>query len=185
MPADPVFYEDSWFDSGSEDGYSCLDFKILSEDVNGNYIDPTHLVYSVFTDDDVPFVFLAETYSYDLTEDMTEIPYEIYSSGYDFSDSRIYFYRTNEGDNPMFTSRIGIQVHYDVPVTNDKRETTIVRNSSNIVYWQLPTAITTISSDQATTGDDAYYNMMGQRFTTATNLPAGIYIHHGKKVIVK
>lgn len=185
VPADPVLYEDSWFDSGSEDGYSCLDFKILSEDVDGNYIDPTHLVYSVFTDDDVPFVFLAETYSYDLTEDMTEIPFEIYSSGYDFSDSRIYFYRTNEGDNPMFTSRIGIQVHYDVPVTNDKRETTIVRNSSNIVYWQLPTAITTISNDQTTTGDDAYYNMMGQRFTTATNLPAGIYIHHGKKVIVK
>ena len=58
VPADPVLYEDSWFDSGEEDGYSCFDFTVLPEDVDGNYIDPSHLVYSIFTDDDVPFVFL-------------------------------------------------------------------------------------------------------------------------------
>lgn len=185
VPADPILYEDSWFDSGEEDGYSCFDFKVLNEDVDGNYIDPTHLVYSIFTDNDMPFTFLAETYGNDLTEDMTEIPYEIYSSGYDFNDSRIYFYRTNTGSNPMFTERIGIQVHYDVPVTNDKRETTIVRNSSNIVYWQLPTAINKIETTTTTTGDNAYYNMMGQRFNSAAGLPAGIYIHNGKKVVVK
>ena len=52
VPADPVLYEDSWFDSGEEDGYSCFDFTVLAEDVDGNYIDPTHLVYSIFTDDD-------------------------------------------------------------------------------------------------------------------------------------
>ena len=185
VPADPILYEDSWFDSGEEDGYSCLDFTVLPEDVDGNYIDPSHLVYSIFTDNDVPFVFLAETYVNDLVEDMTEIPYDIYNGGYDFDISRIYFYRTNMNDNPMFTDRIGIQVHYDVPVVNDKRETTIVRNSSNIVYWQQPTAITTVNSDPVTTGDNAYYNMMGQRFTNRNNLPAGIYIHNGKKVVIK
>ena len=185
VPADPVLYEDSWFDSGEEDGYSCFDFTVLPEDVDGNYIDPTHLVYSIFTDNDVPFVFLADTYAFDLVEDMTEIPYEIYNGGYDFDISRIYFYRTNMNDNPMFENRIGIQVHYDVPVVNDKRETTIVRNSSNIVYWQLPTAITTVNNDSVNTGDNAYYNMMGQRFTNGNNLPAGIYIHNGKKVVIK
>lgn len=185
VPADPVLYEDSWFDSGEEDGYSCLDFTVLPEDVDGNYIDPSHLVYSIFTDNDVPFVFLADTYTSDLTEDMTEIPYEIYNGGYDFDISRIYFYRTNMNDNPLFMNRIGIQVHYDVPVVNDKRETTIVRNSSNIVYWQLPTAITTVNSEPVNNGDNAYYNMMGQRFTNGNNLPAGIYIHNGKKVVVK
>ncbi len=185
VPADPVLYEDSWFDSGSEDGYSCFDFTVKAEDVDGNYIDPAHLVYSIFTDDDVPFVFLADTYVNDLTEDMTEIPYEIYNGGYDFDVSRIYFYRTNQGDNPMFENRIGIQVHYDVPVVNEMGETTIVRNSSHIVYWQQPTAISTVNSDSVTAVDNAYYNMMGQRFTSGANLPAGIYIHKGKKVIVK
>ena len=185
VPADPIVFEDSWFDSGEEDGYSCFDFTVLPEDVDGNYIDQAHLVYSIFTDNDVPFVFLADTYAFDLVEDMTEIPYEIYNGGYDFDISRIYFYRTNMNDNPMFENRIGIQVHYDVPVVNDKRETTIVRNSSNIVYWQLPTAITTVNSDPVTNGDNAYYNMMGQRFTNGNNLPAGIYIHNGKKVVIK
>ena len=116
---------------------------------------------------------------------MTEIPYEIYNGGYDFDISRIYFYRTNMNDNPMFSERIGIQVHYDVPVENENRETTIVRNSSNIVYWNLTTPINTVNSDPVTTGDNAYYNMMGQRFANGNNLPAGIYIHNGKKVIVK
>lgn len=185
VPADPVLYEDSWFDSGEEDGYSCFDFTVLAEDVDGNYIDPTHLVYSIFTDDDVPFVFDAATYSNDLTEDMTDIPYEIYSSGYDFDMSRIYFYRTNMGDNPMFTQRIGIQVHYDVPVTSKGRDITIVRNSSNIVYWELPPSAISEVRTEPTTTDDAYYNMMGQRFNAGSTLPAGIYIHKGKKIIVK
>jgi hypothetical protein len=34
------------------------------------------------------------------------------------------------------------------------------------------------------TADDAYYNLQGQRMNSA-NLPAGIYIQGGKKLIVK
>ena len=33
-------------------------------------------------------------------------------------------------------------------------------------------------------GDNIYYNLMGQKMD-ANNLPAGIYIHNGKKVLVK
>ncbi len=185
VPADPELYEDSWFDSGSEDGYSCFDFNVKAEDVDGNEIDRTHLLYSIFTDDDVPFVFDAATYEWDLTEDMTEIPYEVYYEGYDFDVSRIYFYRTNMGDNPMFIRRIGIQVHYDVPVTTaDGKATTIVRNSSNIVYWDLPTtAITEVAANPAA-ADHAYYNLMGVKFNSLPTTP-GIYIHNGKKVVIK
>ena len=184
VPADPVLYEDSWFDSGEEDGYSCLDFLVKAEDVDGNPIDHTHILYSIFTDEDVPFVFDAATYEVDLTEDMTDIPYEIYNDGYDFDISRIYFYRTNMGDNPMFTRRIGIQVHYDVPVTTDSKATTIVRNSSNIVYWNLPsTGIAEITANPAT-ADNAYYNLMGVKFNSLPTA-AGIYIHNGKKVVIK
>ncbi|MBP3738833.1 MAG: hypothetical protein J6I72_07270 [Muribaculaceae bacterium] len=184
VPADPIIYEDSWFNSGEEDGYSCFDFKVLPQDVDGNLIDLSYTSYSIFTDDDVPFVFDAETYVNDLAENMTEIPYEIYNGGYDFDASRIYFYRTNMGDNPMFYNRIGIQVHYDVPVTDEDGVTTTVRNSSNIVYWDnLGTGISEVKS--APVVDDAYYNVMGQRFVSAAGLPAGIYIHQGKKVLVK
>ncbi len=186
VPADPILYEDSWFDSGEEDGYSCFDFNVEAKDIDGNDIDRTHILYSIFTDDDVPFVFDAETYSVDLEQDMTEIPYEIYFGGYNFDISRIYFYRTNKGENPMFTRRIGIQVHYDVPVlsTTGTKATTIVRNSSNIVYWNLPPAAINEINANSTVIDNAYYNMMGQRFT-GNNLPPGIYIHNGKKILVK
>ena len=34
-----------------------------------------------------------------------------------------------------------------------------------------------------TTGDNSYYNLMGQKVTG--NLPAGIYIHNGKKVVIR
>jgi hypothetical protein len=35
-----------------------------------------------------------------------------------------------------------------------------------------------------TEDNGAYYNIMGQKMD-ANNLPAGIYIHNGKKVLVK
>ncbi len=184
VPADPILLEDAWFDDGTEDGYSCLDFTIPSEDVDGNYINLQYTSLSVYTDDDEPFTFLAETYYNDLTEDMTEIPYEIYNSGYDFDAARIYFYRTNAGDNPLFTQRIGLQVHYDVPVVGEDGETTAVRNSSNIVYWYLNNSAVSDVKAASATGDDAYYNLMGQRMR-GTSLPAGIYIHNGKKVVIK
>ena len=183
VPADPVLYEDSWFDDGTEDGYSCLDFKIVPEDVDGNFIDLQYTALSVYTDDDIPFVFEAATYSNDLEEDMTDVPYSIYNMGYDFDMARIYFYRTNQGDNPFFQNRIGLQVHYDVPVVDENGENQIVRNSSNIVYWEKGnSAVTEVKA--ATTGDNAYYNLMGQKFS-GSNLPAGIYIHNGRKVIVR
>jgi hypothetical protein len=33
-------------------------------------------------------------------------------------------------------------------------------------------------------GDNNYYNLMGQKMN-GNNLPAGIYIHNGKKIIVR
>jgi len=183
VPADPILLEDAWFDDGTEDGYNCLDFKILPEDIDGNFIDLNYTAISVFTDDDIPFTFEATTYGNDLEEDMTELPYSIYGNGYDFNESRIYFYRTNMGDNPLFQNRIGLQVHYDVPVVGDDGQTTIVRNSSNIVYWEKAnSAVSEVKA--ATSTDNAYYNLMGQKFDSS-HLPAGIYIHNGRKVIVR
>ena len=125
-PANPT--ADNWSDSGSENGYTYFAFTLPTVDTEGNDLDPEYVSYSIYTDDDEIFTFDAETYSYDLTEDMTEIPYSVYSNGYDFYKSKVYFYRTNTGNNPMFENRIGIQVHYTVNG---------VKNSSDIIYLEV------------------------------------------------
>ena len=51
-----------------------------------------------------------------------------------------------------------------------------------IVTKENVTAIETINSEVK--GDNNYYNLMGQKMN-GNNLPAGIYIHNGKKVVVK
>ena len=126
VPADPT--ADDWYDCGNENGYTRFYFTLPTTDVDGNPIDPEMVSYSIYTDDDQIFTFDAATYSYDIFEDMTEIPYWVYSSGYDFRAGYVYFYRTNTGDNPLFQNRIGIQAHYTVDG---------VKNSSNIVYFEV------------------------------------------------
>ena len=53
---------------------------------------------------------------------------------------------------------------------------------STIFTTKTKTAINEIVTDVK--GDNNYYNLMGQKMDPA-NLPAGIYIHNGKKVMVK
>ena len=126
VPANPT--ADEWSDSGNENGYTKFYFTLPTVDTEGNALDPEYLSYSIYTDDDQIFTFDAATYSYDLDEDMTEIPYSVYSNGYDFRSGYVYFYRTNQGNNPMFENRIGIQVHYTVGG---------VKNSSDIIYLEV------------------------------------------------
>ena len=126
VPANPDVLE--FFDSGNEEGYTRFDFNINLTDVDGNPLNSDNLTYSIFTDDDQLFTFDYDTYgaNNNFDTDMTEIPYGY--SGYDFYLRRVYFYRTNEGDNPMFNWRIGIQVYYTVDG---------VRNASDIVYLEV------------------------------------------------
>ena len=51
-----------------------------------------------------------------------------------------------------------------------------------VVTKETVTAIDNIKSDVK--GDNNYYNLMGQKMN-GNNLPAGIYIHNGKKIIVR
>ncbi len=191
VPADPIVDQTNennytWNDGGDESGYSRFSFEMPTTDVDGNMIDPEHLSYSIYTDDDQIFTFEAATYSYDLEEDMTEIPYWIYSNGYDFYPYRVYFYRTNaQGFEPLFERRIGVQAIYtvDVPESEGAPKKVPVVNKSNIVYYELPTtAIETVKAELDVNAP--VYNIMGQKMN-AKSLPAGIYIQNGKKFIVK
>lgn len=127
VPANPT--ADDWYDCGNESGYSKFYFTLPEVDVDGNAIDPEYLSYSVFIDNGNGaelFTFPAEDYTFDLSEDITEVPYYLYSDAVDFKNYFCYFYRTNAaGYEPLFTKNIGIQVYYTVDG---------VKNSSEIVW---------------------------------------------------
>ena len=160
VPSNPEALE--FFDCGREDGYTRFDFNINLEDVDGNPLDPDCLTYSIFTDNDELFTFDYATYGElnGFDTDMTEIPYGY--SGEDFYLRRVYFYRTNTGDNPMFSWRIGIQVSYTVEGINNK---------SDIVYLEVypHTAVNEVSASRQVTGT-RYYNVAGQQVTNPRGL---------------
>lgn len=160
VPANPEVTD--FFDSGREDGFTRLDFNINLFDVEGNPLNSDYLTYSIYVDNDELFTFDYDTYGANngFDTDMTEIPYGY--SGYDFYLRRVYFYRTNQGENPFFTWRIGIQVHYTVDG---------VRNSSDIVYLEVyePSAVSEIASGKEVSAV-RYFNMAGQELSQPQGL---------------
>ena len=162
VPADPEALE--FFDCKDESGFTRFDFNINLEDVNGKPLHADNVTYSIYTDDDQLFTFDYDTYGANngFDQDMTEIPYGF--TGYDFYLRRVYFYRTNTGDNPLFNWRIGIQVHNTVDG---------VRNSSNIVYLEENpyNAIDGVKQGK-TVASERYYNLAGQKVAS----PEGITI---------
>ena len=162
VPANPEALE--FFDCGDESGYTRFDFNINLKDQEGNSLNSEYVTYSIFTDDDQLFTFDAATYGAGngFDTDMTEIPYGY--SGEDFYLRRVYFYRTNKGDNPFFTRRIGIQVYYTVDG---------VRNASDIVYIDVyPFSGVDGVQQGKTVTSQRYYNLAGQQVTE----PAGVAI---------
>ena len=162
VPADPEALE--FFDCKDESGFTRFDFNINLEDVDGKPLHADNVTYSIYTDDDQLFTFDYDTYGANngFDQDMTEIPYGF--TGYDFYLRRVYFYRTNTGDNPLFNWRIGIQVHNTVDG---------VRNSSNIVYLEENpyNAIDGVKQGK-TVASERYYNLAGQKVAS----PEGITI---------
>lgn len=160
VPANPEVTE--FFDSGSEEGYTRLDFNINLLDVDGNPLDADCLTYSIFTDNDQMFTFDYDTYGPNngFDTDVTEIPYGY--SGYDFYLRRVYFYRTNTGDNPLFNWRIGMQLNYTVDG---------ITNKSDIVYIEVypHTAVNEMNAGKTVT-DVSYYNVAGQRVAQPSGL---------------
>ena len=162
VPANPT--ADEWYDCGDESGFSRFYFTLPTEDVNGNYLDPEYLSYSVYTDNDQIFTFEDAVYSFDdLYGDLTEIPYWLYSDAVDFRDYFVYLYRTNaEGYEPMFEHRIGIQAHYTVNG---------VKNSSDIVYLEVfpHTGVNEMNAGK-TVSSVRYYNVAGQEMAQPSGL---------------
>lgn len=73
-------------------------------------------------------------------------------------------------DFPNATAMLGCGTNVELPVTR--------------IDYSYPTSTGIQEIKAAKAGDNAYYNLMGQKFN-GENLPAGIYIHNGQKVLVK
>ena len=73
-------------------------------------------------------------------------------------------------DFPNATAMLGCGTNVELPVTR--------------IDYSYPTSTGIHEIEAAKAGDNAYYNLMGQKFN-GENLPAGIYIHNGQKVMVK
>ena len=155
IPANPT--ADEWYDCGNDWATSQFYFTLPTTDTEGNPLDPTRLSYSIFLDDDQIYTFDYWDYDYDIEDDMTEIPYSIYSDGYDITDHVVYFYGTNYSEWPIFTWRIGIQVYYTYHG---------VKTASDIVYLEVfpNTAINEVSAGK-TVANVSYYNLAGQKVT--------------------
>lgn len=104
-------------------------------------------------DDDQVFTFDADTYWLDISEDITEVPYWLWSNGLDFWEGKVFFYRTNMGNNPLFTRRIGIQASYTVGG---------MTNVSDIVYLNTDAVNVKKIFNNKTIANVRYYSLTGQ-----------------------
>ena len=158
VPANPT--ADEWYDCGDESGFSKFYFTLPNTDVDGNMLDPEYLSYSVYVDNGNGaelFHFTGDDYTYDLAydDDITEVPYILYSSAVDFRDYYVYMYRTNEpGYEPLFTENIGIQAFYTV---NGEK------NASDIVWlYEAPHVNVNELNAGKTVANVRYFNVAGQ-----------------------
>ncbi len=158
VPANPT--ADEWYDCGDESGFSKFYFTLPNTDVDGNMLDPEYLSYSVYVDNGNGaelFHFTGDDYTYDLAydDDITEVPYSLYSSAVDFRDYFVYMYRTNEpGYEPLFTENIGIQAFYTV---NGEK------NASDIVWlYEAPHVNVNELNAGKTVANVRYFNVAGQ-----------------------
>ncbi len=169
VPADPT--ADEWYDCGDESGFSKFYFTLPTTDVDGNILDPEFLSYALWINDGegnvYQFTFPAEDYTYDLVEDIDEVPYELYTSAVDFNNYFVYMYRTNENDNPLFVrdddhdGNIGIQVFYTVDGE---------KNASNIVWlYEVPSSVNEMNAGK-TVANVRYFNVAGQEIAQPSGM---------------
>ena len=76
----------------------------------------------------------------------------------------------NYEEFPDATAMLGCGTNAELPVT--------------LFDYTYSGGMTAIQEVKAAAQDGAYYNLMGQKFTEG-NVPAGIYIHNGQKIVVK
>ena len=144
-------------------------FVIPAEDVDGNAILTSKLFYTVWYEEDSEvkqFTVTAGEYK-NVTEDMTEIPYD-YDDSYDIYKGGEVFY-FNPVEAVASWTKVGIQsIYYGGGE----------RNESNIVWYDTTT--TGIADVNVDTKNAVIFDLQGRR---VSNPGKGLYIVNGKKVV--
>lgn len=159
----------------SLDGYMpYISFKIINEDVDGNYINTDSIYYCLYFDGE-QYTFTHDEYV-NVKEDMVEVPYS-FSDGFDFYGygTLRYVYLYEE-----LYSTIGIQTIYSVD--GKKKYSDIVQvdkesGEATTITVEDPDRINDITTLKENTG---IYNLSGQK---VSSMQKGIYIFNGKKII--
>lgn len=156
-PAEPKFvmYDDEWFDFA---GTTDFVFLIPYEDVNGNFIDPNRITYSLFMDSDDPYVFEPEEYP-DFAQPVSEFGFyestkytiNTQSEGY---QRHIVYFTTNSYE------KIGVQSYYTV---NGKR------NASSILWYDRTGSVVDKINDDKEIVDIQTYDLMGHKVCNSSN----------------
>lgn len=95
----------------------------------------------------------------------------IRKQGMTYTNNTVSFVNFAQGEDfPNATSSLGCGTNVELPVT--------------LIDYTYSTSTGIDEVKATTTESNVYYNLMGQKFE-GNNLPAGIYIHNGQKVIVK
>lgn len=117
------------------DGNLVADDYTLDKYFNGEEytkLDPEKVSFSIFTDNDKIFTFTPEAFPGQVNEPLTQFPYNGILENGNIGNWDIHFdgltNEVEEGEDPFFTWRIGIQTQY-----TDAGQT----NSSDIVYMEI------------------------------------------------
>ena len=154
-------------------------FSVPAVGTNEEALNLNKLFYTVWYEKEgqqKQFVFTAEVYyDYDGFEtDVTEVPYTHNGNDLWYGGECVYFEVPIEEFQTW--SKVGIQsIYYGADE----------RHASNIVWKENSsyTGINSITADKLQKSEGAWYTINGQRVAQPTQ--KGLYIHNGKKIVIK
>ncbi len=147
-------------------GYSMstLAISVPVTDEEGNFMDPSKLFYSLYIDDDEPYLLYQDEYEGLPFDEVEEIPY-LYTNNKDIFPKSLGMYIYQNG-----FERMGIKSIY---YGGDERH-------ESAIYYNKPTSDVKGVEIGTLAKDNAVYDLSGRRVANPTK---GIYIMNGKKVI--
>ena len=156
VPADPTIKNYYPYDDDYESAE--FDYNVPNVDVDGNYINPDKLYYTIYVDNEV-FEFEADEYEID--ESLTEIPYTFDDYNIN-SDCAVFFF------DPAFN--VGIQSIYKGGGQVMKSNIVMYDIENNAVYTEPYNNVTVgIAKNNAvrTVSHEAYYDVVGREVNPA------------------
>lgn len=172
-PAPPAIMElnDTYWAKGASISTLAISVPVFDED--GNFLDPSKLAYSLYIDDDEPYLLYQDEYEGLPVDAIEEIPY-LFTNNKDIFPKSLGMYIYQNG-----FERMGIKsIYYG---GNDRRETAI--------YYAQPLSVGIEEVQNSEQGEmvngkwsnDKYlYDLSGRRIAKPTK---GMYIQNGKKYI--